>query len=403
MPFLWSSNFDPVDQSRDGGFMEPSQMLLAIAQEMVYLGVEFDPALSSVECDQDIHYVSIALTTLPEDERSRDMMRSATHVMILTLFPGLRISVSIHAPPPPPSAAPLSPPSRCPPSETVSAWLRTQQWKTSNLALGSCRNLLRATFQSILTSLPWRDTEGMQARFRSTSASAIDRFQSGDTTMLFAPYYCDYFLPRPEGVVDLLELFYVNQDVSRVLGRKAESLLEFYEILHAICRAPQIAGLHPATHLVYARTFFPCDSHLRTPRHLSRPLTDYIRGHIEPQTFMAQVNETLCYGTCESLLQTYPWHDSKVMQVHTNLLVEQLRALAATGTVPALTPRELVEHLLPEMKTLATPSQADSILVDVCAFLKREPEHLLEVYEAVYCMQRQSGPIKMLRDKLFAS
>lgn len=243
----------------------------------------------------------------------------------------------------------------------------------------------------------------MYARYRSTRDSAIERCRCGDTTMLSAPYYCDFLLPRPESIGNLMEIFYANQDVYRALGRNVESLLEFYEVLHAICRVPNIAGMHYATHLMYTRTFFPCGPCLPAPRDLSRPLTAFIRDRVEPITFMIHVNETMCYVTCESLLETYPWHDSKLMQMQTDLLVEQLRAMAATGLIPTLTPHELVSHILPDMKMLTTPSEAESILVDVCAFLERKPEHLLEVYEAVYCMQRQSGPVKMLHDKLFAA
>lgn len=382
-------------------------MLADITQELRLTGIELDPILSSLEYRKGVYHAAISLKTVPEDDASRKLMCSATHLAITGLYPDVGFDIKVHVPPLSPFSYSASTCKNIPPSETMSEWLKGQHKKSVGFTLLSCKTLLNASFHTIVTSLPWRNARNMQDRFNQVSNNTMQRLVLGDTNALFPSNYCDLFLPDPNEFMTF-DMEVVHGNVRNVIGRDPLSLLEFYEVVYAICRSVGVVEVHSSTHLVYLRTFYPPDPYvsLLISLDLSCPLTTYVNNQTGSGDYVVDLNQTLCRMTHDYLVRDYPWHDSEFMKTRMQLLVHRLRWLADNGNVTVVTPLALVEYILPELKTLVTTAEFECIFKEVVHFLKREPEHILEVYESVYHMVangKRSTLVRMLYDKLFSS
>lgn len=381
-------------------------MVSKIAGAMRDIGVEVDPALCSVQDIHDVRHVSIGLATVPEDEEARTMMRSAAHLVITELFPEINMNIDIQPPPSckdPIVVNPLWIPS---PAESITSWLKRQKQEVTHLLIKQCHNGIRATFQRIHTSFPWRHANKMCINYENVRNMVLQRFNEGCGSMMRPSSFVDHFFKTPMSLVNATELSYALSDVTLFLGRPADSLLEFYEVVYTLGRY-NFTSVNPGTYLLYLRAFENVSIASSHDVDLTCPITNEIKNMTEGPSLARNTNRFLSLSVFRYVLDEFPWHDADNIRFRTRNFVTEMDRWVSHGTISLISITSMMQYVLPSMNTLLSTYDEDSVMKDVRSEIG-EPDHLLHIYETVFRMVRRGDKrcqkaTNHLYHKLFAS
>lgn len=206
------------------------------------IGVELCPGLTSVQTHDGTTYVTATCRTFPDDDFARITLESALMVAILHGLDKDNVRVIVHCSP----VLPL------PKRRNTTDWIKRQIDGVNDWATLCTQQLAQAAYTRVVETYPWREAERMRSLLpvlvlrcvRNVRKAERDEAMQGDVDLILPPMRTYLSSEQATAVVD---------EVTRHLGRKADSLLETYEVVHHMVelkRAP------PPVSYLYSRLFF---------------------------------------------------------------------------------------------------------------------------------------------------
>ena len=118
------------------------------------------------------------------------------------------------------------------------------------------RDMYKANLVRTIDSLPWRDDKFMRSRVDVLAQLAIDDFAVGKHYP-FLNGCTDSILVSPLVFITQMDYDFIQAEVTKILGRKSDSLLEFYEtVYHIVYNNEKQGGM--ASYTLFECVFRTC-------------------------------------------------------------------------------------------------------------------------------------------------
>lgn len=203
------------------------------------LGIAIEPTLTTVQARPDGR-VAVVVTMSADATRTEHdelLARSALHVALSDSFPGADVHVLARpCTPAPPRPSRVAPPGAWP-VPSASEWVRRQATCVHEWACQAAVTMAQSACERVITTLPWRDADGMRARVPLLVERTLTHMVKGAYDPLVGAGNVDALLPPIDGVMVAYDVQAVLAEVTGALGRAPVSQLELVETAYALVRS----------------------------------------------------------------------------------------------------------------------------------------------------------------------
>lgn len=132
--------------------------------------------------------------------------------------------------------------------------------------------------------------------------------------------------------------------------------------------------------------------------------SEWIHAQLEARCEWLMIySRMLANGIYQRVVDAYPWRDRERMEQMLPALVKRSVDSLVQGVPDEAMASGKVDAILPPFEALLVPFDREVVFADVVSHMGRKPQHLLELYEAVFVMAHTYPKVKTQVRRLYDS